>query len=375
MKGDVMPVSVEQVSTRKDLKEFVKFPYSLYRNDKNWVPQLLSDDYKKLDRKKHPFFQHAQAEFFLARRDGQVAGRIASIHDRIWEETHGEKAAYWGWFECVDDPEVSRALFDAALAWARGRGCTRIIGPMSPNANDFIGTQIHGFEGSPCIMMTYNPSYYDKLIQGCGNTKWKDLVAWLMDNPEIPERLAKIMPRVEAKGGFKIRTLNIKDYRKEIDRFNVLYNQFEQINAVFTPMTPEEIELMANDLKIALDPDLVFFAEVDGKPVGVSLTMPDFNVGFKAAHGHLLPFGIFYLLTAKKRTHLVRTLSMGVLKDYRNRGIDLAFYYYSYKNGVPKGYLAAEMSWVEEDNAAMTNTALKLGGKAYRKYRVYEHGL
>jgi GNAT superfamily N-acetyltransferase len=370
-----MPVSVEQVSTRKQLRDFVKFPYTLYKNDKNWVPQLLSDDYKKLDRKKHPFFQHAEAEFFLARRDGKVAGRIASIHDTIWEQTHGDKSAYWGWFECVDDQEVSKALFDAAFAWARTRGCTRIIGPMTPNANDFIGTQIHGFDGSPRIMMTYNPEYYDKLIQGYGNTKWKDLVAWLMDNPEIPERLAKIMPRVEAKGGFTIRTLNMKEYRKEIDRFNVLYNQFEQINAVFTPMTPAEIELMANDLKMAVDPDLIFFAEVDGKPVGVSLTMPDFNVGFKAARGHLLPFGIFHLLTAKKKAHLVRTLSMGVLKDYRNRGIDLAFYYYSYKNGVPKGYLAAEMSWVEEDNAAMTNTALKLGGKAYRKYRVYEHAL
>jgi GNAT superfamily N-acetyltransferase len=370
-----MPVSVEQVTTRKQLREFVKFPYALYKGDSNWVPQLLSDDYKKLDRNRHPFFRHAEAEFFLARRNGKVAGRIASIQDRIWEQTHGEKAAYWGWFECADDREVCSALFDAAFAWARTRGCARIIGPMTPNANDLIGTQIHGFEGPPRIMMTYNPEYYDTLIQGCGNTKWKDLVAWLMDNPEIPERLAKIMPRVEAKGGFKIRTLNMKEYRKEIDKFNVLYNQFEQINAVFTPMTPEEIELMANDLKMAVDPDLVFFAEVDGKPVGVSLTMPDFNVGFKAAHGRLLPFGIFHLLTAKRRTHLVRTLSMGVLKDYRNRGIDLAFYYYSYKNGVPKGYLAAEMSWVEEDNAAMTNTALKLGGKAYRKYRVYEHTL
>jgi GNAT superfamily N-acetyltransferase len=196
-----------------------------------------------------------------------------------------------------------------------------------------------------------------------------------MDNPEIPERLAKTMPRVEAKGGFTIRTLNMRDFDREYDRFQELYNQYEQVNAVFTPMTPEEMKMVANDLKMALDPDLVFFAEVDGKTVGVSLTIPDFNVAFKAAHGRLFPFGIFHLLTAKKKTHLVRTLSMGVLKDYRNRGIDLAFYYHSYKNGVPKGYTAAEMSWVEEDNAAMTNTALKLGGKPYRKYRVYEHAL
>jgi GNAT superfamily N-acetyltransferase len=370
-----MAVNVEQVATKRQLREFVKLPYRLYRNDRNWVPQLLMDEYKKLDRKRNPFFQHAVAELFLARRDGQPVGRIASIHDRIWEETHGDKTAYWGWFECTDDPEAARALFDTAFEWARKRGCVRSIGPMSPSSNDIIGTQVEGFEGPPAILMPYNPSFYDKLIQGYGNRKWKDLVAWLMDNPDIPERLAKIMPRVQAKGGFTIRTVNMKDFRNEINRFNALYNQFEQVNAVFTPMTPAEIELLANDLKMAVDPDIVFFAEVEGKTVGVSLTLPDFNVAFKAAKGRLFPFGIFHLLAARKKIRLVRTLSMGVLKEYRNRGIDLAFYYHSYKNGVPKGYVAAEMSWVEEDNAAMTNTALKLGGKPYRKYRVYEHAL
>ncbi len=370
-----MAVNIEKVATKRQTREFIKFPYALYHNDKYWVPPLLMDDYRKVNRAKHPFYQHAEAEFFLARGAGGVVGRIAGIHDQIWEKTHNEKAAYWGWFECIDDAEVAKALFDAAFSWARSRGCTRIIGPMSPNANDFIGTLVEGFDGSPTILMVYNPAYYDRLIQAYGNRKWKDLVAWMMDNPEIPERLARIMPRVETKGNFKLRTLNMKDYKNEIKRFNELYNQFEQVNAVFTPMTPAEIELMANDLKIALEPDLVFFAEVDGKPVGVSLTMPDFNVAFKAAHGHLFPFGIFHLLTAKRKTSLVRTISMGVLKEHRNRGIDLAFYYYSYKNGVPKGYVAAEMSWVEEDNVNMTNSALKLGGKPYRKYRVYEHAL
>jgi hypothetical protein len=225
------------------------------------------------------------------------------------------------------------------------------------------------------MMMVYNLPYYDRLIQGQGNTKWKDLLAWLMDNPEIPERLEKIMPRVQAKGGFTIRTLRMREFDKEYDRFQEMYNSYEQVNAVYTPMTPKEMAMMAKDMKMGIDPDLVFFAEADGKVVGASLTMPDFNVGYKGAYGRLLPFGIFHLLTAKKRTHLVRTISMGVHKDYRNRGIDLAFYYNSYKNGVPKGYTAVEMSWVEEDNAAMSNTALKLGGRAYRKYRVYEHAL
>ncbi|HVO40499.1 MAG TPA: GNAT family N-acetyltransferase [Spirochaetia bacterium] len=369
-----MAVTVEKVVTKRQTREFIKFPYALYRNDKNWVPPLLMDDYRKVNRKKHPFYQHAEAEFFLARRDGVAAGRIAAIHDSIWEKTHHEKAAYWGWFECVDDPEVARALFDAAFDWGRKRGCTRIIGPMSPNANDYIGCQIEGFEGSPVLLMTYNPPYYDRLIQGYGNRKWKDLVAWLV-SADLPDRLARIMPRVEARSGFTLRNPNMKEFKKEIERFNELYNQFEQVNAVFTPMTAAELDVMAKDLKIAVDPDLIFFAEVDGKPVGVSLSLPDFNVAFKAAHGRLFPFGIFHLLTAKKKTKFLRTISMGVLKDHRNRGIDLAFYYHTFVNGARKGYKAGEMSWVEEDNVNMTNTAVKIGAKPYRKYRVYEHVL
>jgi GNAT superfamily N-acetyltransferase len=167
----------------------------------------------------------------------------------------------------------------------------------------------------------------------------------------------------------------MKDFKNEIARFAKLYNEFEKVNAIYTPMTMPEIELMANDLKIALDPDVVFFAEINGEPVGASLGVPDFNVGLKAARGRLFPFGLFRILAARKRIHLIRVMSMGVLKEYRNRGIDLAFYYYSYKYGVPKGYFGAEMSWVEEDNVAMTNSAMKLGGKPYRKYRVYEHSL
>jgi GNAT superfamily N-acetyltransferase len=370
-----MAVAIERLGTRRDTKQFVKLPFALYDGDPNWVPNLMGDDLKKLDPQRHPFWQHAAVQAFIARRDGVPVGRIAAIHDELWEKCYGERAAYWGWFECREDPEAAKALFDAARTWARERGCTRIIGPMSPSANDIVGTLIEGFDGPPVILMSYNPRYHDRLIQDSGNRPWKDLVAWLIDSPDIPERLARIMPRIEAKGKFTIRKLNMKDFKNEIARFAKLYNEFEKVNAIYTPMTMPEIELMANDLKIALDPDVVFFAEINGEPVGASLGVPDFNVGLKAARGRLFPFGLFRILAARKRIHLIRVMSMGVLKEYRNRGIDLAFYYYSYKYGVPKGYFGAEMSWVEEDNVAMTNSAMKLGGKPYRKYRVYEHSL
>jgi GNAT superfamily N-acetyltransferase len=370
-----MTITVEPVTTRKQLRTFVKLPYRLYRGDANWVPPLLTDDYHKLDRAKHPFFKHAAGELLLARCDGRPAGRIVAIHDELWEKTYGERAAYWGWFECENDVEVARALFEAARAWAKARGCTRIIGPMSPNANDLIGTLVKGFDGAPVLMMPYNPPYYDDLVTDCGGRKWKDLIAWLVDSPEIPARLARIMPKVEARGKFTIRKVNMRDLENEVRRAREVFNEFEKVNVVYTPMTAGEFQQLVKDLRMAIDPDIVFFAEVDGKVVGASLALPDFNVAFKAAHGRLFPFGIIRLLLARRRIHLLRVLSMGVMKEYRNRGIDLAFYYYSYKNGVAKGYVSGEMSWVEEDNVAMTNTAVKLGGKPYRSYRVYEQSL
>jgi GNAT superfamily N-acetyltransferase len=370
-----MAITVEPVTTRRQLRTFVKLPYRLYRGDANWVPPLLVDDYHKLDRTRHPFFKHAAAEMLLARRDGRPAGRIVAIHDELWEKTYGERAASWGWFECENDAEVARALFEAARAWAKARGCTRIIGPMSPNANDLVGLLVKGFDGPPVIMMSYNPPYYAALVEAAGGRKWKDLIAWLLDSPEIPERLARIMPMVEKRGNFKLRTIDMKDFPAEVERARAVYNEFEKVNAIYTPFTKEEFEYLGNDIKMGIDPDIVFFAEVDGKVVGVSLAFPDHNVGFRAARGHLFPFGIFKIMLARRRIHLIRVLSMGVLKEYRNRGIDLAFYYYSYKNGVPKGYSGAEMSWVEEDNVAMSNTAVKLGGKPYRSYRVYEQAL
>jgi len=370
-----MPVTIERIEQGKSLREFIQLPYELYRDDRNWVPPLRMDERHKLDRARHPFWGHAAGEILLARRDGKVVGRMVAIHDRLWEETHGEKAAYWGWFECANDREAAAALFDAAASWAKGRGCTRLIGPMSPNPSDLIGTQITGFDGPPVIMMPYNPPYHDELIAACGNRKWKDLVAWLLDSPEIPERLERIMPRIEARGGFKLREIDLKDYDNEVRRFAELYNHFERVNELYTPMTPPEVVQLAKDLRPALDPSVVFFVEVEGKLVGASLGIPNINIGLRAAYGRLFPFGLFRLLAARRSIHLIRVLSMGVHEDYRNRGIDLAMYYYSYKRGVPKGYFGAEMSWVEEDNVTMTNTAIKLGGKPYRKYRVYQRDL
>jgi len=367
-----MSIVVRETGSHKPSRAFIELPYALYDGDPHWVPPLRMDEKLKLDDSRHPFWGHAERVLYMAYRDSKPIGRIVAMRDRLWEETHGEKAAYWGWFECANDPEAAAALFEAAAGWAKARGCTRLIGPMSPSPSDLIGTQIEGFEGMPVIMMPYNPPYHDLIIRAAGNRRWKDLIAWLLNSPEIPERLARIMPRIESKGGFTLRPIDMKDYDHEVQRFAELYNHFERVNSIYTPMTPPEVIQLAKDLKPAIDPDITLFVEIEGKLVGAAFALPDMNVALKAAYGRLLPFGIFRMLAARRKIHLIRVLSMGVHEDYRNRGIDLAMYYHLYKRGVPKGYFGAEMSWVEEDNVSMTNTAIKLGGKPYRKYRMYE---
>lgn len=371
-----MSVSVERFDGPTAPREFIDLPYAIYRKDPNWVAPLRIDEKTKLDTRKHPFWLHAERSLFIARdASGKAIGRIVALRDELWEETHGERAATWGWFECAYNLEAAKELFEAAAAWGREKGCVRLIGPMNPSANDVVGTLIQGFDGPPVVMMAYNPPYYDVLVSSSGNSKWKDLVAWLLDSPDIPERLERIMPRIEERGHFKLRPINMREYDAEVRRFAELYNHFERVNSIYSPMTEAEVVQMAKDLKTALDPDIVFFVEIDGKLVGASFALPDMNIALKEARGRLLPFGIFKILAARKKIHLIRVLSMGVHKDYRNRGIDLAMYYYSYKRGVPKGYYGAEMSWVEEDNVAMTNSAIKLGGKPYRTYRIYERTL
>ena len=358
-----------------DLGDFVRVPYHIYKYDEKWVAPLRTDEFKKLDRAKHPFFQHAEAEFFVARKGRRPVGRIGAVVDRLFEEFHGEKVAYWGWFECENDRAMATALFDEALDWATKQGATRIIGPLSPSANDIAGLLVDGFDESPVLMMAYNPPHYIDLVEKYGHKKWKDLFAWLIDDTNIPERLERIVPKLEKRGRFTIRNIDMKDFKNEIASARLIYNDFEQVNNIYTPMTEAEFELLAKDLKLIIDPELVFFAEVDGEAVGLSIMVPDFNQALLPAHGRLFPTGIFKIIKAKKDIHRARLIAMGVIEGFRNRGIDLAFYYKTYINGVKKGFTSCELSWVDEDNHAMNNTAKKLGAKIYKTYRIYEHKL
>ncbi len=368
-------ITIEPIVGKNDLGDFVQVPFYIYKYDDNWVAPLRAEQYKELDRKRNPFYKHAEAEMWVARRGKSPVGRISAIVDTMWEEIHGEKAAYFGYFECENDQAMSNALFDTALTWAERQGCTRIFGPMSPNQNGIAGLLVEGFDDPPMIMMAYNPPHYIDLIENYGFSKWKDLYAWKITGNEVPDRLARVVEKLEKRGRFVVRKLNMKDWENEVVRAREMFNAYEQINNIYTPLTEEEFDNLAKDLKMIVDPDLAFFAEVEGETVGFSLAVPDANIALKAAHGRLFPIGIIKLLLAKRRIDRLRVMAMGVIDGYRNRGIDLVFYYNTYVNGLAKGYRMAEMSWVDEDNDAMNNTARKMGAELYKTYRIYEQKL
>ena len=376
------------VISESDLKKFIMFPYEVYKGDENWVAPLIFDEKRKLNRKKHPFYKRAEAEFFIARQNGKPVGRIAAIVDHHYEHPQGGKTAYWGYFESINDQRVANELFNSANEWAREKGCKRIIGPLSPSANDVAGLLIEGFNEPPVFMMAYNPEYYVNLVNNFGHTKFTDLYAWLKKDVEVPERTARIISRLKERSNFTIRKVNMKDWNNELETARKIFNEFEKVNPIYTPITKEEFAYTANDMKMIIDPDLVLVAEADGKPVGVSLTFPNINEIIRAGRGKLLPTAMRLLaykikkkISSKNPIDRIRVTSMGILDEYQKRGIDQVFYHETGVAALKNGYGSAEFSWVDEANASMNNVAKKLdagnsvGVELYKKYRIYQYDL
>jgi GNAT superfamily N-acetyltransferase len=372
----VTKVTIEPVQSRSDLKEFIKLPWPVYRYDPNWVPPLIVERMEFLDKKKNPFFKHADVVLYLARRNGQTAGRIAGIVNHNHIGYHREKAGFFGLFECLKDDEVAKALLDTVRDWLKSKGMGIMRGPANFSSNEDWGLLLQGFDSPPAIMMTYNPPYYLEFMEKYGMVKAKDLYAYFIDESlPTPRRVVRMAENIKEKTGIKVRKLNMKDFRGEVQRIKQIYNSAWSKNWGFIPMTEEEFDHLAKNLKQIVDPHLVFIAEVDGKPAGFSLALPDFNQVLARLNGRLFPLGIFKLLWHTKirnKIDGVRIITMGVVPEYQKRGIDTVFYAETYNVGVKRGYKWAEMSWVLEDNVLMNRVLELLGAKLYKKYRIYE---
>jgi GNAT superfamily N-acetyltransferase len=369
-------VVVLPTKTKRDLLEFIKFPWQVYKGDPNWVPPLLVERKEFFDKKKNPFFQHADVVFFLARRNGKTVGRIAGIVNYKHIETHQEKVGFFGFFEFIQDYEVAKLLLDTVREWLRSKGMEIMRGPANYSSNEEWGFLTEGSDSPPVIMMTYNPPYYPEYMETYGMVKAKDLYAYYIDKNRLPpERVNKMAELIKKRENITIRAINMKDFQGEVARIKQIYNAAWSKNWGFIPMTDEEFNHLAKSLKQVIDPHLVFIAEVEGKPAGFALALPDVNQALIKLNGRLFPWGILKLLWHTKirnKINGVRIITMGVVHEFQKRGIDTVFYVEIFRVGIKRGYTWAEMSWVLEDNVLMNRVLELLGATLYKKYRLYE---
>ena len=368
-------VTIEAVKTKKQRNDFIRFQWTVYKDDPLWVPPLIMERKAFIDPKKNPFFLHAEVELFLARDAGRIVGRIAAIVNHKHNEVHNDRVGFFGLLECLDRYDVAEALFKEAGAWLKDRGMDVMRGPASYSVNEEIGLLVEGFDESPMLLMPYNPPYYAGLIERYGFAKAMDMYAYIRIAYDMPERLYRITEKLKARNRFTIRNLNMKNLDSEIRLFKKVYSEAWEKNWGYVPMIEEEIDHMAKELKQILDPDLVFFAFVGDEMAGFSLTLPDINQALKKINGRLFPFGLFKLLYHSKKIDQARVLLLGVLEKYRHLGIDGALYMETFKTGVKKGIKRGEFSWILEDNAAMQGPLLAIGAEHYKTYRMYDVSL
>jgi GNAT superfamily N-acetyltransferase len=365
---------IEVVSADKhSLKEFVELPYRLYRDDPYWVPPLRIAVNELLDRRKHPYYANAEVEFFLARQEGRVTGRIAAIIDRAHNQFHGEQAGFFGFFECINDVEVARTLLTAARQWVSARGARFLRGPVNPSTNYECGMLVEGFDSSPMVMMTYNPAHYPALLEQVGLRKAKDLLAYTSKVQAIDdEKIGRVADRVFAKNGVAVRTIDLTNFAKEVERVWEVYSAAWSRNWGFVPMSKDEFFLQGKEMKQVLKPELVLLGEARGRVVGFALALPDINRALKPAGGSLFPTGLLKILYYQRLIKAVRVLALGVVEEHRASGLPAAFYATLVRNARKLGYTECEMSWILEDNVLMNRSLEAMGARRYKTYRIYD---
>jgi GNAT superfamily N-acetyltransferase len=371
-------VKVRPVRSKADERRFIDFIYRHYRGYEHWVAPLRLERRKLIDTRKNPFYRHAERELFLAEREGRVVGRIGAIVNHNHNRHHGDRVGFFGFFESVDDQAVAAALLDAARDYLRGRGMDALRGPASPSVNDEYGLLVDGFDRPPAVMMPYNPPYYAALLEGCGLRKAKDLYAFrgvtqaTLDLPRM-QRANEVFKR---RSGLTYRPVVMKDFAAEIERVKRVYNSAWQGNWGEVPMTDEEFDEVAKDLKLIVRPELVVIAETAGGEVaGFGLALPDINMALRDNRNGGLLRGLWHLLTRRSRIDRIRILACGVLPEYRRTGAAGVLFYELAARARELGYSRGEAGWILEDNVMMVRAAEAMQGARDKTYRIYQQAI
>jgi GNAT superfamily N-acetyltransferase len=373
-------VEIRRVASRRDRNEFVNLPYRLYSGESNWVPPLRFERKRIIDPRRNPFFEHADVELFLARRDGRVVGRISAHVDRNLNEFQDNRWGLFGFFECEDDSEAARALLDTADAWLRERGRDRMVGPMDFTTNDECGLLVEGHDLVPIILTPWQFPYYQRLFDEAGLTKAMDTLMWnlhVSGRERVHQAIWDIAHDVEAKHGIVCRQFRKKDLEAEVGRFLEVYNAAWERNWGFVPLTEKEVRNYAKDLKPVLDENWAFVAERKdtGEVVGAALTLPDYNQVLHGLGGRLLPFGWLKLLRGRDTIDRVRVFALGVKPEYQHTGVAARFYEMHFDAAERTPQSGGEMGWILETNKAMNRAMEGMGGTVSRRYRFYERVL
>ena len=366
-------VEIVAVQDKQSLAQFIDLPYRLYRHHPYWVPPLRMAQKELLNTAKHPFYAHADMQCFLARREGQVCGRVAAIVDRNYNKFHNEEAGSFGFFESVDDVEIAGAVMEAARKWLRERGATIIRGPLNPSTNYDCGLLVEGFDSIPSVMMPYNSPSYPRMLEAVGLRKAKDLLAyWSTATAVNGNKAERVAQRAADMQGVTIRTFQMQKFDEEVELVWRLYNSSWERNWGFVPMTREEFLHEAADMKQIVKPELALIGEVQGRAVGFALALPNINLALKHAGGRLFPFGLFKILYHQRSIRELRVILLGVAEPYRTTGVAAGFYAELIRAGRRLGYGFSEMSWILEDNTLMNRSLEAMGAKKYKTYRIYE---
>jgi GNAT superfamily N-acetyltransferase len=372
-------VEIRHVTTRRDLNTFVRLPWAIYRNHPLWVPPLKFDVRNRLDRAKNPFFEHAEAEYFLAFRDGDPVGRITAHYDRNFNRFHNNEWGMFGWFEARDDPLVAGALLDAAEEWLRDRKRDRMVGPLSFSTNDQdAGLLVDGFDREPLILNQWTQPYYPALLEGAGLTKAMDLYMWELwvdDRASVHPAIGRMAEEVKTKHGIDVRGMRKRDLRAEVDRFLEVYNEAWERNWGFVPLTDEEVRHYAKELKPILDENWAFIAEKEGETVGAALTLPDYNQVLKHLNGRLLPIGWAKALYWRRKINRVRVFALGVKAKHQHTGVAAKLYTEHFDSAARTPQKGGEMGWILETNKSMNRAMEGMGGKIVSTYRLFEKEL
>ncbi len=373
-------VHVRPVSGSRDLNAFIKLPFRLHRGTP-WVPPLIRERREFLNRDKNPFFGHAEAEYFLAERDGEAVGRITAQVDERWTEHNGGNDGMFGFFECERDPDTATALLEAASGWLRERGRERMLGPMDFTMNDECGLLIDGFDLEPFVLEPWHPPYYRELIDGLGMTKAMDLLMWRLElgslkkGDRFHDLIHQAAEASASEHGVVVRKMRKRDLEDEVNRFMEVYNAAWDRNWGFVPVTEEEVRFQAKNLKPILDENWAMIAERDGEVVGAALTLPDVNQALRHMNGRLLPLGWLRFLAHRRRIDRVRVFALGVKPAYQHFGVAAALYVRHIETAAKVRQKWGEMGWILEVNEPMNRAMEGMGGEVTKRYRIYERPL